>query len=666
MPLPRFRAFYRDAWRSDAKTLAMLAAIVTLVLVGFAIFASDYELATRTFHRGFMLLATVAVTVVVAPGIAANGPWHALAQRMPGALLPAIAARVAFLLTTLVLAACLGLGVAEAARLTVSIPEHVVVETRPYFTMPLGAFAMNAAVALWIMATGSWMRSPLLAIPAAGLTVCVLAVPAVLSFVIVPVGHEGLELGKVLSVAWILLAPVVALLWSGLRPRRFVDAGFRPAIVGLTVLLVVAMPMYGVSVQRVSAMYFPEPDDPNLQSFGYMVDAEGKTAWMTAHVPFSALPSWHREWLPPVAHAFRIDLETGEHERVDALSSWVGCPGPNGIASWFDVSGPKSILTRSTSSWSGEDTTHEFIDATTGNRLGAAAWPVASDELKRRIVDQRRATSPFRSFDGRRMWVFDHELFIDSPVGANPVSLGRAGKDYSFVHHAYFSPTQPMISRRHGGSVIVGWDSVDQPRVEQEDWSKGNRLLPGDPPHLMGLRVAPGGQGPDFLTVANFDGDIVSEWPWRPQTRIPEVILDDGRIVVPSAANDVGHAHILDVHSGETTPIRISGEARGRRVATLRWARLMGGPLRSPSGRQTVSVVFEPDPDGTVHHRLGLLDPTTGAIALCGVESESKPRDRGVPIHFVSEEEAIVSFGPRSLWRVRFDGGEPVKLWPRN
>ncbi|MEO6597437.1 MAG: hypothetical protein ABIP94_22060 [Planctomycetota bacterium] len=403
-------------WRAQRSVLVAYSVLVfTSLCLGFLLMPPSWwggwEPGQRGFVHGWFVAAGALVVVAfVAPALV-RGEFGAkddqFVRRLPGALLPAFGGKMMFLLLCALGLPLVGFACGELFLQAIGQPWRNTFLWRHdgtyEFCWPWPALLGGAALLLapWVWAIGTWLPRGRMAIGGTGLLVLLLGVgvAAVLR------QSPGLEQGIAWQ-GWLWAIAPLGLLVAGVSwVKGRCGGGLRSARFGFAAMVVGLLPpgvWLGSEAQR-----FHHPDPSRLSTLyisGISPDLHFALAYGAEHQQWSLVP-------------LRIDLQGGMVEELAGIHSVFT---PELV--------PPSLLRQGGALryWRsfGEDCrAQRVLDLATGTWTTIGYEEVANaavlpTDLRAKVLDEVRATTPLRAPGNRRVWCVDGELCAERPDGS--------------------------------------------------------------------------------------------------------------------------------------------------------------------------------------------------------------------------------------------------------
>ncbi len=582
-----------------------------------------------------------------------------LLRRMPGGLLPAFLAKVAFaLLGALVMS---GVGYVTTVGLGVAVwgakawPALML----PAFGQPEWLFALAG----WVAVAAIWLPRATVALPAAALTIVLFGAPMAMAFWMQP----GMQPTTGELQAALIGLSLAALLVAGLSfvlGKRRAARSWKPAAIGLLATLGCFAPAYAWTGVRVARFLELDPSAANFRldrRLDAALSPDGRQAYVVGyHVAketTAVRAVTDRESArgdgPP--HALAVDLVDGTSRALGPAGSKFWSPSicdshgmrtPTPRLAVIAPTGPTGF-SRATKD---KSVRFEVIDTVLGDVVREGI--LDDDVLAPLLADRERwpdCSLPLP--DGRRWRAENGRLVVDPgrelPDGQinlahlwfrlEPRGFGCSvdqgangyGEYYDLLREKRYSRRTDYVVRWIGRSSWVVW------RVQQAGNSLVGRYARLDP-DTQELTPIPGfGVRDDVLDL-----------------EVGGLFLVDrrGTFVPGTAPNDAPRwLEWLDVDSGEATPIEPVAAIDLRQT----WIRVVG---RLPSGRLVVRL-----------ERQGFWVRFARAIPTGhGARLELTPDLESAELLGSADEESLVVIDAgRRLVRVRFDTSPPELLFPR-
>lgn len=657
------RAFLRLLHLALPGLVALAAVIARRALSG----ADAYETAAGIVGVAVLLNALGVASALFSTDLAEGGAGPA--QRLPGALGLALAAKGLVLLLSAALAALAG-GLWTAGALWVAgQPEAAWGLLTPWEARDgellgaslLHALAFSGAVAL----AACWLRRP-----GAALVGGVLLAAVFLGATAWAAAEHGYAFGLAPGVCALrallaLAAVTLSLLWSWLGGRRTLQGGAGAALRGLAVLLACAGVAGTSAAATIERWRGVDARDPAWRIAQTALALDGRHAVVIVERPREAWPlAADAGARGTVAEARRIDLATGAWERVGALGALpnlLPLSGPN----WPEVLGQVGVLravpcvalsvpTPGTpyDPWSAPYDLL-WIDPSSGAELHRQPFghpDARGHELTRRLL---AALATTRDSRGRR--VFLHEGFLEREDGQGPVGIPEATRHRPVVPvratrgglALRFAPGQ---GGSHGGVFLLVDPDTGAVRTAPQPELGPAHVLSAR--HL--LRLGSVGRGPYDWRVLDLHTGLERPAQGVPADRLAVVVADD-LLLTTLRVDGRPVLGLWDPRAGEQSPVTWEGAAP--EVSGL--CRVTGPDAE---GRWLLHVGAI-GPQGSQARALAVFDAGTRRARVVSTVPEALGRAEELRIGAdgavlrVERERAIVRYGP--------EAGRREVLFPR-
>jgi hypothetical protein len=380
-------------WRSQRALLGGYLALVLLCsMLGFSLLQREWW--ERDNNRGlvlgwFVAAGAIGVLAFAAPqllrGELVGSKGDQFLRRLPGALGPAFAAKVLFLLLATATLPVLGLAAGElffaaTGRSWDDLWQAARPGTEPRIAWPVTFVGGTAALAFapWVLVLATWMPGARMAVGAT----------AVLAFALAAAGWCAVSGCPGLDAAlpywpWVGYSVALALVvgWLGFVRGRRGGGPLRSAKLGALAFGIGLLPPTGWLWSWIDFYHHPLSTVGRLNVYGLTPDRSFALATVAGH------QNW---W----GQAVRVDLTSGTAQELGgdifrlADANGLSCVGCTDHRYWCIGTGEH----------------RGFFDLLTGERLAAAP----SD-----LGDALRAETVFRAPDGRRAWMFERRLHIE-------------------------------------------------------------------------------------------------------------------------------------------------------------------------------------------------------------------------------------------------------------
>lgn len=563
-------------WRDHRAVLIgmVLAVPLLLVVMGLSLprKAFDYDGFAGVVALACLATFVVSLTTDLVPGEARRGHLLFL-ERLPGGLGAAFRGKLLLFAAGATLFAAYG-------YLAGAITCRLVAGAWPAAPSPGTVTGIGAIAALWTFAVSCALPRGALSVPAVAALALLLGLPIFACWRIDPAGPESWWRWE--SAALWGAGGIVAA-WAAFRRRGPLRAGRACLVVGA----VCATPYWA------DAAYYafcPEP----LITDGYVGEG-GRYAFLNRvrkareHVPRETYMS---RALPPVI----VDLRTG-------VAREVGSP-------------QERFRARSTASY--ESTPQRYVAL--GLHVLDARTAQPAQPTEQELRDARRAATPWRLPDGRRLWWFAKRLEAEAKDGGVEVVEEPWEEWSSLLGFGFEGPRSfyDLSRRRFYKRAELGLRGYTRFRIRPGRWV----VLKKDTYELF---------DPDARTLAPVAGLMGGDHLGA--------MLDDSRLFVGRGTTVL----LLDPETGAATPVALP---HGTHVIDPGH-----GTHRTPDGRRVFRLW-----DGS-RSAFGRFDPATDTLTTTGA-LEGYCSLLGCP----TDGDAIVR-DRQFLWRLRFGSDEREEIW---
>jgi hypothetical protein len=647
--------FWNHLWKEWRDHRRTVVAFWILLLVGTAVLSfviPEAYLASGALSSvvlsGSMMLAVVAVCTELIPGEAKRNTIAFLA-RTPHGLQTAFWAKA----TVVVLSIGVFAGSAwivsslfRVAALPPEIHEHLTV-----LSSGMTHFAVGLLVcAMWSLAISCWTPSGLLAIPAVGF----LAFPYYLWV------REDPHMLKVFpwqSHVYLQVVAAVVVAWgSFVWGRRFGRSGLAATWRGITLTAAGSLPFWTCLVVWHADFHSVDPQKSMRIRNGYL-GSGGRLAFLNTkrnqHYPVISLIA---------------DLQTGEWRQFGKSGSAFRsqCRLDGHSSNGF---GMHDLLLHYQEKISG----YSYVNGRTGDKLGHTPNRSWHPKLLKQGRASKRRNTPLRMPDGRRLWIFDRRIEVETedgdltvlPWGPRHVAHGVIGYGFRvFEHPRRGTRRLPSSHDFHTYDWRRGKLYKDRAFAWGCCWVLADGWLIADLEHIpkqprSGRNVA--------QRWSLYDPDTGAEQalPWMKGWYRVMALLEGNRVLVDATTreNDLGLQILaIDVVSQRVQRVELPGDLpslwRDDRGRELRWyltaGNLWQAPMVSSNGRR----VFQLHGGGR---------QANGYVTLTPGEHAFTPWIPGMGALAFLDEQTLVVIGPkeRKVEAVNVLTGERRTLFPR-
>lgn len=606
--MSRIRASLRREWRIGRGLAFAQMVLVALLGVAGAVGMPAWQVGSGAFPAWLGFFSVVIVVLTTGPTLITRDLGRSVVRRLPHGLLAPFVAKIIYLLIAALLALAWGWICGEGLRLTV--PEKAYRGgTVQQLLEPLALAGAAVVTAFWVMALAAWLRVQMLAVPAAAIALAALGAPIYwwhtqCQFLLPDMKRTFLVVVGV----YMLVAGLASGACAFIRGNRFEGARFAPAIAGVPIAILCAVPVWGWMDARYDAWKNISPLDPGVQMSVYL-GADERYAYANIRRP---------HWKDPNHSTIRIDLQDGSWEPTGGYRTSYRRPPPR----FYPGATEALVLYR------GEGVS-ELIDTRTGRVIGVRTpkRPYPAD-VNARLEETARQRSTWQLPDGTRIWSTNGTLYAGD--GDQPRVLATGG------HTWQSSPVPPRIWRASGRRDGFNFNEVFDPyREEVVEWPPAAARRA----KLVAIR-----RGPWIMSVPKHSRDHSRTfWFWDPATgeKRPApgldrrewvvAVLPDDRLVLNSKGGPV----LYDPELGTRTQIDL-GPTSDPRPGNL-WvasAPCMVGALRCCvfTGTRRWQALLHPD---------GTVSVARGASMSHIGHSLSLPREDGSVV-FLADGNRIV------------------------
>ena len=469
-------AWFGKEWRGQWRLLGayVLLVVASVALVCWLLPAEYWQRAGGGAQAlaWFFALGVVGALLFAAPQLV-RGEFapkdDQFVRRLPGALAPAWAGKLLFLLLASLLLPLLTLLCGEAALWAMGRSWGDLFGFAPHdpevwTVWPFAGVAAAAALLLapWIAAVGTWLPGGRMAVGGLFLLLLLLTIVVVMTLQTCPGLEKTVAWEPWLWALWPAGALLFAVSWRG---RRGGSAGRSAVFGGATLAALIAGPG-GWLAQQTWCYRNPDPQRlVDLRAHGVTTDGRFALVAGTGNAEWQAHPQ------------FRIDLATGAAAQMCPVWDWLA---PASLTRWSPLLGGLRWWRRY-----GDGDRSQILDLSNGTWTDVARRTDSSElvltgALRTAIEADVRGRAPYSLPGGRRAWRDGESLAIERPDGGVelrpwPPQLGRV----------------LALSRGHGivafpnAHVPVLYDlardrAVDAPKGVSDAWLVGSEWLVRD------------------------------------------------------------------------------------------------------------------------------------------------------------------------------------------
>ena len=513
--------------------LPLVCGLLVFVLPNAYVMGADF---VSYVTAGSLLLALVAIAAELIPGELQRRTFTFL-ERLPGDLRLAFWGKIVFLSLLIVAFGVWGF-VASSAYRWLLAPEVLHADVGTLLGLWL-LVLVALTLGFWAVAVSCWVPRSVLAIPAALLFFAMLALPCYWMLRANP-GLQGILLqeDRMMLLTALHLLPIVALVAArlSLHGRRCGRGPLDAARRGLVWTVLATVPIWAFGGERVV-----DWRSPDLQSTGFRITG----GYLGQDARYAFVNTMKRErW---AAHALIVDLQTGDWQQIG---------GPQNMfveAGLLDGHTPYPFAPHPLVLQMDPHQHVTYRDGATGEQVGEGPLQLPYPDLAVEANASKRAMTPYRLPDGRRVWLYKRRLMVDKlEGGAEEMPWDSRDEGHSSVGFGL------KIFLPEGGFVI--YDFTRARRFDRWKWGNPHVwVLPrwwlvadrarSGPSRAVSWRLLDPDQGAERKAMGLYDGDDVV------------AVHDDGRVFV--IAGDAKRWHpdrIFLVHplTGERQRIRFA------------------------------------------------------------------------------------------------------------